>query len=756
MKTSDRLSWLRLGILAALILSMALIASCSSFGNWLSKSIYPNLQVAYDNEPPATPTFYTPSAQLSGVLGGQAGGISCSIPWQIKPLFFQRTGNNADVNLQFRLACSYHDLCYRHGWATYGYSQADCDFALQENAFRLCRLISLPANSSGVARQNALEACRDRARKVLLGVRFGGGKSFKAGSDSTYFEFDPMPVRADNFGVVRWLKGEAGHGHNLRGSFRHLQYNHGRVSEKAVPGSDISIVAAYPRANISTPPYIVLTGTYDHLYAASRQGSTNTEVDLLELTDIPTVRTKTLEEVPNIEVVLKQVGALDADTSVMWPASSASGVRMTYWCRYSESIRSCDSSVGNSCVSCAVRAGSVLQDTYRTLQQSPIAGDFSSAKCPQYAVLRRGGDPGNQAVPDSRKGAGFEQELGVILVRDPNADPTRIGDQCPSAHQPLLLRASEDVEPLSAIEGSTGKDQLVGMLTDSHHADRLVVMTFDLTQPQPVSPVTWVFETPNQIGLLTKEWARRGVSILRSNVLGDHTAHMVFTRFRHASNTHPSRPATLTTGNDQMVYLDMLDYKLDLDSTRTRDSLNSLAGSSEHKIAPASGLTCSINLRKQSDVDILSTAGGYKKVRDCGVNCGLLAQVSRAYPECEISANDQSSQLSRPVEWKGCAKRIENSVFGEFAERWANGIAIPGAFSTAENDARTSVRSLEVAFFFRGRTAYAFMSKAYAFAPTDLREKAPEMPISGLGANAKNFVSCGPYKPTEPPSSVAD
>ncbi len=34
--------------------------------------------------------------------------------------------------------------CYRHGAATYGYTQADCDYLLKSNSFRICLFISVP------------------------------------------------------------------------------------------------------------------------------------------------------------------------------------------------------------------------------------------------------------------------------------------------------------------------------------------------------------------------------------------------------------------------------------------------------------------------------------------------------------------------------------------------------------------------------------------------------------------------------------
>ena len=59
---------------------------------------------------------------------------------------------------RFRQACVFHDLCYRHGLATYGYNQNDCDRILQNAAFRLCIYIRNGSEaSSGVAMPDQFE-----------------------------------------------------------------------------------------------------------------------------------------------------------------------------------------------------------------------------------------------------------------------------------------------------------------------------------------------------------------------------------------------------------------------------------------------------------------------------------------------------------------------------------------------------------------------------------------------------------------------
>ena len=154
------------------------------------------------------------------VLGGQGSGLSCSIPQVIEYLVFKRNKGEAPVSLQMRQACANHDFCYRHGAATYGYSQADCDYLLLEHAYRICRFIN---------KKNSISKCVQRARKVALGVRIGGNAHFKSSQTSavastktdaqkcktsgsrlfddfctsTYFEFDPYPTRASAYSAYR-------------------------------------------------------------------------------------------------------------------------------------------------------------------------------------------------------------------------------------------------------------------------------------------------------------------------------------------------------------------------------------------------------------------------------------------------------------------------------------------------------------------------------------------------------------------------
>ena len=156
------------------------------------------------------------------------------MPWWAERLSFPRRQGLASISLRMRQACVFHDYCYRHGAATYGYSQADCDYLLLEHAFRICRFINTEFTA---------ERCLRDARKVLIGVRIGASQSFKHSDGiapsisrerkigcnldarepskidgtlvddsctSSYFEFNPYPIRSQSYTVYRIADAPAG------------------------------------------------------------------------------------------------------------------------------------------------------------------------------------------------------------------------------------------------------------------------------------------------------------------------------------------------------------------------------------------------------------------------------------------------------------------------------------------------------------------------------------------------------------------
>ena len=139
-------------------------------------SIYQNVADPLDGEMPTVMTPYASAPHVVGIIGGRGEGLNCSSPASASTIFFERP-READehVNQRFRQHCVFHDMCYRHGLATYGYTQNTCDRILQEQAFRIC-----------MARFGDSRGCQLDAKRFLLGVSAMGGKNFLGWGHSTY------------------------------------------------------------------------------------------------------------------------------------------------------------------------------------------------------------------------------------------------------------------------------------------------------------------------------------------------------------------------------------------------------------------------------------------------------------------------------------------------------------------------------------------------------------------------------------------
>ncbi|HEX8164352.1 MAG TPA: hypothetical protein VF601_01025 [Beijerinckiaceae bacterium] len=226
-------------LLTALGLGVAIGAAyiyydLSDVAGWAGDKLLAHARAPSDSELPPTAHAIPYSAADVQLIGGQGEELSCSVPGWVEKLAFPPRGNLAAISLRMRQACAFHDYCYRHGAATYGYSQADCDYLLLEHAYRICRFINTAAT--------VMKCVRD-ARKVLLGVRVGGAENFKradrigpsmaepsqrkcpetpteqrrpneqkAASEaglfddactSSYFEFNPYPTRTPFYTVYR-------------------------------------------------------------------------------------------------------------------------------------------------------------------------------------------------------------------------------------------------------------------------------------------------------------------------------------------------------------------------------------------------------------------------------------------------------------------------------------------------------------------------------------------------------------------------
>lgn len=226
----DRLIWRAMWGLA--LLACALVGGYyfygSKAGNGAANWAFAHAGGPLDDEKPATADVPLVSSIEMAALGGRGEGISCSLPaataWAFRDGPPPDPDDNAatpksrraNASLQFRQACLKHDLCYRHGAATYGYTQAQCDNFLAEDAFRICRQI--------YDKDSSQDWCRTQARKVLGGVTLGGAAAFRSVgiadelfqvrdpkrrddqlSVSTYLEYDPYPVGSARYYAPRLL-----------------------------------------------------------------------------------------------------------------------------------------------------------------------------------------------------------------------------------------------------------------------------------------------------------------------------------------------------------------------------------------------------------------------------------------------------------------------------------------------------------------------------------------------------------------------
>jgi hypothetical protein len=190
--------------LALLLISIALVALLQGY---LIDAIYKNVDDLTDGEMPATIVSYPSGPEVVGILGGSGEGLNCSLPPGIDVFFDgspDASGYRHLVRQQFRQACVAHDLCYRHGLATYGYNQNDCDRILQNQAFRLCKYFR-SENDSREQKHSGLDAdrCQQDSKRVLAGVSLGGFRPYRGWDRSTYFEFDSDPIRSNFYSVSR-------------------------------------------------------------------------------------------------------------------------------------------------------------------------------------------------------------------------------------------------------------------------------------------------------------------------------------------------------------------------------------------------------------------------------------------------------------------------------------------------------------------------------------------------------------------------
>ncbi|MBR1190311.1 hypothetical protein [Bradyrhizobium sp. AUGA SZCCT0160] len=192
---------LLLACVAALLLPVLVVLVDMIFlHQTMVNSIYKNVDDVSDSEMPPTVASFQSGPDVVSTIGGSGEGLNCSLPALTNIFFDHRADDKGRRHLvlqRFRQACVFHDLCYRHGLATYGYNQNDCDRIMQNAAFRLCLYIRNGDDADQAAR------CETDSKMVLAGVSIGGADAYRAWDRSTYFEFDSDPWRSSGFLVSR-------------------------------------------------------------------------------------------------------------------------------------------------------------------------------------------------------------------------------------------------------------------------------------------------------------------------------------------------------------------------------------------------------------------------------------------------------------------------------------------------------------------------------------------------------------------------
>jgi coproporphyrinogen III oxidase len=110
--------------------------------------------------------------------------LGCSIPTAIRVI-------SEDYDAQadkFHDACVLHDLCYRHGAATYGHAREECDTEFYTNMKSACDGIA----GLGVLDPEEFAKCRLAAKETYEAVKAHGEKHYRT-TTSTYCDYRASP-----------------------------------------------------------------------------------------------------------------------------------------------------------------------------------------------------------------------------------------------------------------------------------------------------------------------------------------------------------------------------------------------------------------------------------------------------------------------------------------------------------------------------------------------------------------------------------
>ncbi len=524
-----------------LVVLTALLAGCSGIANIIATKVYPSLDQPWSRETAPTAVTFPASADVRAVIGGRGEGVGCSIPKIAEALMFDNAARReSPVSLQFRQACVFHDFCYRHGHATYGYSKSDCDFLLQEYAYRLCRQIYVSDPGQ--------EVCRERARVVLLGVDIFGGENFAHGHKSTYFEFDPFPRRADDYVVARLARAAipatAGIGAPPREERQlwSFYFKGGWIGISQFAGGERLGRASVPflRFKVPVPPYVVDGGDGpDRFVWFGRRSLGNSGVYAFEIdASLSNIVGETLwdrvgkqeTENTNCETEDRQgknrlergFAALefDCNTSVSKPlvlrcgAGRSKTLIVTTGHAGPSDLnkeppqQTVAAHCGDTLHALALSATKLRQppfekSTERFLQNEFLTGNFTSATESDQLVLGRGYNSGGQESQDFRKST-------TVLVRPFSPDSAG------AVHPELVL--PEDFEPVAPFRpDGADTDRLIAVFAPGPPDKSGPVQILEWEPGKRSNPVT---NKPLEPGL-DREWLRQPAQVIAAKRGGD-------------------------------------------------------------------------------------------------------------------------------------------------------------------------------------------------------------------------------------------
>lgn len=498
--------------MAAVVCMVAAIscAGCSSFGEYVANWQYGDIDVPIDREIAVTVATYPPSPDIRAVIGGRGEGLDCSIPSILETFMFDKSpGVESPISLQFRQACVFHDYCYRHGYATYGYAQADCDFNLLQQAFRTCVQIyeaGYILSGQTYARGSTTSKCQERAREVLLGVRLGGVGSFMASEQSSYFEFDPMPMHADDYVVTRLTRVDPASAPIVDGrpllstpTMFHIKKNRVRSrqlrwnAKKTLGDQDVYNEVPFPPYAVATPPNVARASGKDWYVWLNRGSPYTTGFNVLtwqpghqpETADfhtLPCPQSKTGAPCDFDASVIRMVQAPDemresVDFFALTHrfADKTDGVNKYETGtiglhRWDMPLAAFEGKRAAAPVASASKLAK-LSHRYRFLQSEPLVGEFRTPGCNEVVAFGRGivlDAMHASDTPKSSRGDDFKTEVAagfIPLAGDcPVADSRQI--ELPQAAEPAVVVSKAMGTPHRLLTVKTAGDKVSVRLTE--------------------------------------------------------------------------------------------------------------------------------------------------------------------------------------------------------------------------------------------------------------------------------------------------